>query len=780
MSAETAGFLYLALLKNDKNCVIIMYDFITKRGVETMDREDLLDFNFDWRDEATFKKALKESNLPEKEKLRLRDERMRRLELEELKSAGSDYDDYEYDNDDEEEVEEKPEETKEEADKAPEKESGKDNEKKSAGEKKKKDKKKDSGDDGVIVAIKGSYPIRKMFVAMAMCIILAIMPYISYYHAQPLTDLTAKYLSSDSGYIIDWFLFQKEFTVVITAVMLILIFIVEEFFIEKRWKDIPLKKKNLRLPLILTGVYAGFLIASDICAEHKELVMMGIAKHYEGLLGVLGYLVIFIAAMNYFCDTKSLERFSWAMVLTAFAASVFAVMEYKGHAFQESDLMAHLMAPPEKYDLASTLSSNSENVHITFFNSNYFGSFCGLMFPITAAIGLGSKNILRKVIGLLAAAGIAVGAVLSNSSGGLYSVAGCGALLVLIYIVYWFRGKIDRVKSLIAFLCAGAVFAGGFVYLLKTNEDFAARFNNVVSNGSSIDSVVVRNEQTIEEQREQMAYYYYLLKDIRQIDNGLELDDYRGNTLRIENYITDSGSMDVRFYDTDGAELETYIDDDKNYCFADERYENCEVKYSSTDKLYIDLGYRKKLIFQYEEGKFKPFVHNMYTQEKINTYQGPEFFKKDLSAFTGRYLIWGTTISFLDECIILGKGSGHFITVYPQYDYVSLLEVYGTPGMVVNKPHNWYLGVAVDSGLISLAALLALLGAFLIKGLKTVIIHPIDDRFKHLRLGIYVSVIAFMVVGIVNDSYVCVSPVFWFIFGVGWYAVSGNKVVETD
>ena len=100
--------------------------------------------------------------------------------------------------------------------------------------------------------------------------------------------------------------------------------------------------------------------------------------------------------------------------------------------------------------------------------------------------------------------------------------------------------------------------------------------------------------------------------------------------------------------------------------------------------------------------------------------------------------------------------------------------------MVVNKPHNWYLGVAVDSGVVSLLVLLTLLGVFLVKGAKTVILHPIDDRFKHLRIGTYVSVIAFMIVGIVNDSYVCVSPVFWFIFGVGWYALSRNKVIETD
>ena len=59
-----------------------------------MNREDLLNFNFDWRDEAAFKQALKESGLAEKDKLRLRDERMRRLELEELKAEGSDYDDF--------------------------------------------------------------------------------------------------------------------------------------------------------------------------------------------------------------------------------------------------------------------------------------------------------------------------------------------------------------------------------------------------------------------------------------------------------------------------------------------------------------------------------------------------------------------------------------------------------------------------------------------------------------------------------------------------------------
>jgi hypothetical protein len=726
-----------------------------------MKREDLLDFNFDWHDDDVFKQALKESGLSEKEKLRLRDERMRRLELEELKNEAGGYDDYDYDDDDEEVIaEEEAEESEEEA-----ADSKTDREER---KRKKAEKKGEKGND-VIVAIKGNYPIRKNAVAFMMCIFAAILPYVTYLHQQPLTEVTRKYFSSNTGSINDWFLFQKEFFVVVAAFILIGIFIVEEFFVEKQWKDIPLRNKNMKLPMILVGAYALLLIISGICSKNHELVLMGVVKHYEGLLGVLGYLVIFLAAINYFCDTKSLEFFGWAMIITTLACSVFGLMEYLGYPLQEDDFFAHFIAPPEQYEFAKTLTSQSKNVHITFFNSNYLGSFCGLMFPLTAAIGIGSTNIVKKILGLIAAAGIAVCAVLSNSSGGLYSVAGSAAILIIIYTIYWSRGNVERKPALIAFVCAAAVFAGGFTYLMKTNDDFSKRFDEVVNNGSS-------SKTTVEEYRQKMAKKHYVLKEIKQDGSNLVLDDYSGSSITVRR----EGEKGLEFLDTDGNVIKTTVDKNKYYRFKDERYKNCKFIYTTESKLRINLGYTKELIFKYEDDKFKPFVHSMYTQETVNSYKGPEFFKKDLSAFTGRFFIWGSTISVLDDCLLIGKGSGNFVTVFPQYDYASLLEVYETPAMVVNKPHNWYLGVAVDSGVVSLIVLLTLLGAFLVKGAKTVILHPVDDRFKHLRLGTYVSVIAFMMVGVVNDSYVCVSPVFWFIFGVGWYAVSCNKVIQTD
>ncbi len=718
-----------------------------------MKREDLLDFNFDWHDASTFKEALNESGLSEKEKIRLRDERMRRLELEALKEESGGYDDY-YDDDTAEE-------TAAENDIPAEK-------------KTEKAKKKNAEDNSVIVSIKEDYPIRKIAVALMMSVFIAILPYISYLHYQPLTNLTAKYFSSESGKITDWFLFQKEFSVVLAAVILSGLFMVDEVFFEKHWKDIPLRKKSMRLPVILTGVYALLLIVSGIASEHKELVLMGIVKHYEGLLGVLGYLVIFLMAMNYFCDTKSLEIFSWAMIITTLACAIFGEMEYNGHALQETDFMAHLMAPPEEYEYATMLRSTSSNVHITFFNSNYLGSFCGLMFPLALALGLGSKDVIKKILGIAAAAGIAVCAVFSNSTGGLYSIAASCVILFLIYLVYWCRNLINRQASLIGFITAVAVIVGGAAFVLNTNADIRQRVDTIVNNGSG-------QKMTVEERRQRLAKDHYVLKDIRQEGSSLVLDDYSGNSITVTYTAPEGGNNELKYYDTKGSELEMSTDKDRYERAKDKRYRNCKFKWlEKTKKLTINLGYDKNLIFAYEDDKFKPFVHGMYTQDKINSYKGPEFFKKDLRAVSGRYFIWGTTISMLDECLFIGKGSGNFVTVFPQYDYVSLLEVYDTPAMVVNKPHNWYLGVAMDSGVVSLLVLLTMLGAFLVTGIRNVLIHPVNDSLKHLRIGVLVSVMGFMLVGIVNDSYVCVSPVFWFIFGVGWYAVSCNKVIKTN
>lgn len=738
-----------------------------------MKREDLLNFNFDWKDEKTFKKALAESGLSEKEKLKLRDERMNRLELEEIKANEYDYDDDkdETSEDTEQEAENVPGEAKSEKPKKGRKSEDKGG-KKSENKGSKKSK-KGKAHDGVIVSIKENYPFSTLCVSFLLSVFIMILPFISYIHVEQLTFLTSQLFTSQDGTVTDWFLYQKEFCVVLCGILLVLYFLTDRLFMEHEYKKLAIAEKPLRLPLIAVGYYALLLFMSGMFSKNKEVVMMGMVKQYEGMLGVLGYLVIFIAAMNYFNNTKSLRIFANTMTILTLAAGIFAFMEYRGYPLQESDLMAHLMAPKEKYELASSLKSASSNVHITFYNSNYFGGFCGLMLPFTAATALGQKNYIKKIIGLIASVLIIMAAIFSNSSGGLYSLIAGTVMLIAGYAVYWKKNLINRKVALTAFLSAVVLGVTSLAYLVKTNEKFAERLKNVVNNGTVV------SKETREERQDRFAIDCFVLADINIDGSSLYLTDYKDNTIQVKEFVDEDGDLAALFYDTDGNELETDIRDYIIY-IKDERYKNINFKFSSTDKLYCDLGYKSKLIFQYEDGTFKPFVHGTHTIENVVKYTGPEFFKDKLRMGTGRGFIWGSTLGMLKDCIILGYGSGNYAIYFPQYDSVSLIEVYNTPAIIINKPHSMYLGIATDSGLLSLIAVLILFGAFIVKGFKACILHPVNDSFMHMRLGVYISSIVYMIVGIVNDSYVCVSPVFWFIFGIAWYSISGCEVVDTD
>ena len=603
--------------------------------------------------------------------------------------------------------------------------------------------------------------------AAVLCIFMICLPFISRYHEEPLTELTAKYFSSSSGYITDWFLYYKEIACIVCGLTVSALILAEVLTGKSRGR-IPLLEKSNRPALILCGIYWVLLIISGLAAKHKEAVLLGMLKQYEGLLGVTAYLMLFLAAVNFFTKQNSRDLLTYAVLILSLFAGFWGVMEFFGYPLQETELMARLMSDSEHLAAARSLHSTSSNVHITFFNSNYFGGFCALMFPVTAAGALGCKEIGPKLMGLFAAALIACGAVLSNSSGGLYSVIGGGAMLAVVYIIYIARGLVNRKKAAAAF---GVIAAAAVIGLGAALSDGAVRdrVRTVLENGGS-------EKLTREERLEKLSRDHFVLADVRAEKNELIMTDHAGSTVRVRAEDDGTGLTEVSYFDLSGRELETYEKDGYTF-FKEPGLKNLSFKLSVSDRLYCELGYKAKLIFDVSGGRFRPFVHGSYTMEKINSYSGPEFFRTRLNMATGRGFIWGSTLSFIDKCLFIGVGSGNFVTVFPQYDLVSLLEVYKTPAMVVNKPHSWYLGIAADSGVLSLCAVLILLGIFLVRGFRSCVLCPVKDGSLHLRLGLYVSVIAFMAVGISNDSYPCVSPVFWVLFGAAWSAVSEKKKV---
>jgi O-antigen ligase len=87
--------------------------------------------------------------------------------------------------------------------------------------------------------------------------------------------------------------------------------------------------------------------------------------------------------------------------------------------------------------------------------------------------------------------------------------------------------------------------------------------------------------------------------------------------------------------------------------------------------------------------------------------------------------------------------------------------------MIVDKPHNMYLGAAVGTGMISVIALLALFLLYIVQSFKLYVRAKYDDFTTFAGAGIFFGVLGFLISAFVDDSSVSVMPLFYGLLGVG-------------
>ena len=101
---------------------------------------------------------------------------------------------------------------------------------------------------------------------------------------------------------------------------------------------------------------------------------------------------------------------------------------------------------------------------------------------------------------------------------------------------------------------------------------------------------------------------------------------------------------------------------------------------------------------------------------------------------------------------------------------------------MIEKPHNLYLQIAINSGVISLLAILALFAVYLHESAKTYWKCRFESFSEMAGLGIMAAIVAYLVAAFFNDSIVGIAPVFWGLLGMGIAAnrinMKGKKTIE--
>ncbi len=108
---------------------------------------------------------------------------------------------------------------------------------------------------------------------------------------------------------------------------------------------------------------------------------------------------------------------------------------------------------------------------------------------------------------------------------------------------------------------------------------------------------------------------------------------------------------------------------------------------------------------------------------------------------------------------------------YPNRDFTGFINTFGSTGVLIDKPHNFYLQYAFHFGLLGLglyiAVALYVVGMYL-RDLRTERCSPKKGKegFSSFKLACLMGLVCFLGCGLTNDSMSGVTSIAWILMGL--------------
>ena len=348
----------------------------------------------------------------------------------------------------------------------------------------------------------------------------------------------------------------------------------------------------------------------------------------------------------------------------------------------------------------------------------------------------------------------------------------CSALLTVILVICLFgsRSRAGLVGLVIAILVSvilfrKAIFKRKLPFILAVAGVLVLFFGaNYALNGVLTDRIL--SEFTQDSGNETQ---FFDLKDITFKDNTVSI------VSATETLVMKNEDLHLYFYDGNGKELEYEMTDQDGTTvvkFAAPEYKD----YNLTVANDIVTVNQKQAQFKFRAGE------DNFKLIGINGDETDDIEKPESIGFAGnerfgsaRGYIWSRTLPMLKNALLLGYGPDTYAIEFPQNDYIGKIRAYGTAQMIVDKPHNAYLQIAANTGVLSLIAVLVLWGFYIVQSLR-LYIRSMDGSFVRLSgAGIFVAVCGYLTAAFFNDSVVGIAPVFWVLLGLGFVC---NRMVK--
>lgn len=557
----------------------------------------------------------------------------------------------------------------------------------------------------------------------------------------------------------DIFLLWKSYFFIGFSVLLLL-FLITSFIMES-------KKFIFEKEYIPLAVYFVFVLLSTFASKDIYFSLHGIENHFESVWVLSGYVLMVFYGSIMVDNTKAVRIFIYGWLFGTWILMLLGVFQAFKLDFFLSDWIKPFLLPADMQTSKMKLNFDLGQVYITLYNPNYVGYFAAVTIPVFLTLAFFAKEYWKKALFAVTVIGVFICSVASAAKNGLIAI-----IVSFIFLIIMFRREILRKWKIIAILIASCivVFVGIFfgINSLRDNsmiESLKYAFNTMISKDTTerhVDSITCNDDSVCV--------------------------SYDGKKFYLSMDVNDEGNVAILFKDEDGKEIPTTIN--SNYFMsASEEFPATAMSFNlgltaSQDTrqiIAIDLiidGYDYILsnqLGQYGYDNSYYYRNACWKWVKIQEAETVLFTDKP-KLFSNRGYIWSRTIPLLKDNLIVGSGPDTFAFQYPHTDYVNSAYV-GFLNQIVTKPHNLYLQIGVQTGVISMLAFITFFMIYFVRSILLYWKHPLDTIISKIGIGLAASTLGYMISGIINDSTITYAPVFWGVIGVG---IGLNRLVRNE
>ena len=536
----------------------------------------------------------------------------------------------------------------------------------------------------------------------------------------------------------DFFLYFKSSFLIFTGIIL-LIFLAF-FFYQKR------KEAKWDSAFIFLAIYGFLAILSSLCSKYRLNSLTGIPEQFESVFVLLTYCLLCFYSFQMVRSEKNLSYLIKGLVASISYLILLGITQLLGHDLLTSPLGESIITStlPDGYSITLNFG---RTVFLTLFNPNYVGVYCALTIPILITLLLYTKGVTKRILYFILTIGLFVCLVGSGSATGMITVG-----ISLLFLLLLNRHLLSPYKKflipvLALFLIAGIGFS---IKMNLPKRIYQLLFTNSPKSVERIDT-----------------------------DDDCVRITYNNKVLEFSYELNEDHSFAFSITDGEGNVIPfTKIDDQTTLIINDTNYPQITVRPVMFNDIYsfgITLDETEWYFTKENEEHSYYYINSYGKQIKMNNSSESALPENFYSFATNRGFIWSKTIPLLKNHILLGTGADCFVFEFPNDDYVEMYQ-YGFLNQLMTKPHNLYLQIGVQTGVISLIAFLLFYLCYFIKSIKLYLFHPLNDYMKQMGAAILVATTGYMISGLINDSTVTVAPLYWVLLGIGF---SVNSVVAS-